>query len=147
MKSDPSKEPLFNITIAGTPTIKDLIGDLNGGTVFSKLDLNQVELAPKSRYITTFGTHLGLIREWTEKHNRALVQLKNAFANAPGRAYFDPSRPTELSVDASPVGLGASVSKQREAAFKDHPTEQTSYFSSSTIQTLRCPSNNRQRRQ
>ncbi len=39
-----------------TPTIKEIIGDLNGAKVFSKLDLNQgynqLELAPESRYIT-----------------------------------------------------------------------------------------------
>lgn len=44
-----------------TPTIKEIVGDLNGATVFSKLDLNQgcnqLELAPKSKYITTFSTH------------------------------------------------------------------------------------------
>ena len=49
-----------------TPTIDDLIHDLNGASVFSKLDLNQgyhqLELAPESRYITTFTTHLGLRR-------------------------------------------------------------------------------------
>jgi hypothetical protein len=49
-----------------TPTIKEIIGDLNGAKVFIKLDLNQgynqLELAPESRYITTFGTHLGLMR-------------------------------------------------------------------------------------
>ena len=49
-----------------TPTVDDLIRDLNGATVFSKLDLNfgyhQLELAPESRYITTFSTHKGLRR-------------------------------------------------------------------------------------
>ncbi|KAK3726803.1 hypothetical protein QZH41_007213 [Actinostola sp. cb2023] len=49
-----------------TPTIKEVINDLNGATVFSKLDLNQgynqLELAPESRYITTFSTHAGLRR-------------------------------------------------------------------------------------
>ena len=43
-----------------------MIGDLNGAKIFSKLDLNQgynqLELAPESRYITTFSTHLGLMR-------------------------------------------------------------------------------------
>jgi hypothetical protein len=49
-----------------TPTIDNLILDLNGATVFSKIDLNpgyhQLELAPESRYITTFSTHRGLRR-------------------------------------------------------------------------------------
>jgi hypothetical protein len=49
-----------------TPTIDDLIHDLNGATVFSKIDLNsryhQLELAPENRYITTFSTHRGLRR-------------------------------------------------------------------------------------
>ena len=49
-----------------SPTLDDLIYDLNGATVFSHLDLrcayHQVELHPESRYITTFSTHLGLRR-------------------------------------------------------------------------------------
>ena len=49
-----------------TPTVDDLIHDLNGATVFSKIDLNsgyhQYELTPDSRYITTFSTHRGLRR-------------------------------------------------------------------------------------
>ena len=49
-----------------TPTIKEIISDLNGAIIFTKLDLNQgynqLELAPESRYITTFSTHVGLRR-------------------------------------------------------------------------------------
>ena len=49
-----------------TPTVKEMIEDLNGARVCSKLDLNQgynqLELAPESRYITTFSTHMGLMR-------------------------------------------------------------------------------------
>ena len=48
------------------PTIDELISDLNESTVFSKLDLSnayhQLELEESSRYITTFSTHLGLMR-------------------------------------------------------------------------------------
>lgn len=48
------------------PTIDDLIADLNGATVFSKLDMtnayHQLELDESCRYITTFATHLGLRR-------------------------------------------------------------------------------------
>ena len=48
------------------PTLDEVIHDLNGATVFSKLDLNQgyhqLELHPESRNITTFSTHKGLFR-------------------------------------------------------------------------------------
>ena len=48
------------------PTIDELINDLNGANVFSKLDLragyHQLELHEDSRYITTFSTHIGLYR-------------------------------------------------------------------------------------
>ena len=48
------------------PTFDDLVSDLNGSTVFSKLDLtnayHQLELDEASRYITTFTTHVGLRR-------------------------------------------------------------------------------------
>ena len=49
-----------------TPTIEELIADLNGATHFSKIDLkagyHQLILHPDSRYITTFSTHCGLFR-------------------------------------------------------------------------------------
>ena len=48
------------------PTIDDLVADLNGATMLTKLDLSsgyhQLELAPESRHITTFSTHVGLRR-------------------------------------------------------------------------------------
>ena len=49
-----------------TPTLDDMILDLNGSKVFSKMDLrngyHQLELCEKSRNITTFTTHVGLRR-------------------------------------------------------------------------------------
>ena len=49
-----------------TPTIDDIINQLNGSSVFSKLDLtagyHQCILDEQSRYITTFTTHIGLRR-------------------------------------------------------------------------------------
>jgi len=48
------------------PTIDELIHDLNGASVFSKLDLssgyNQLVLSDSSRPITTFSTHMGIFR-------------------------------------------------------------------------------------
>ena len=47
-------------------TADDLIHDLNGSTIFCKLDMNsaflQLELDEASRHITTFVTHQGLHR-------------------------------------------------------------------------------------
>uniref|UniRef100_H3A6Z3 Gypsy retrotransposon integrase-like protein 1 n=1 Tax=Latimeria chalumnae TaxID=7897 RepID=H3A6Z3_LATCH len=47
-----------------TTTINEIINDLNGAKVFSKLDLNQGYslLAPESQHITTFSMHVGLRR-------------------------------------------------------------------------------------
>ena len=46
-----------------SPTVDDLIYNLNEATIFTKLDLrqgyHQVPLSPESRYITTFTTHKG----------------------------------------------------------------------------------------
>ena len=48
------------------PTLDDLISDLNGSTVFSKLDLSntyhQLELDEASRQVTTFSAHAGIRR-------------------------------------------------------------------------------------
>ncbi|CAH1255636.1 RTL1 [Branchiostoma lanceolatum] len=48
------------------PTVEDILHDLSGSTVFSKLDLkwgfHQVPLKEESRHITTFVTHRGLYR-------------------------------------------------------------------------------------
>ena len=49
-----------------TPTIEDIVADLNGQTVFSTLDFNsgfhQFVLAEESLYIATFSSHKGLHR-------------------------------------------------------------------------------------
>ena len=46
------------------PTLDDVINDLNGSVVFSKIDLqksyHQLVLSESSRYITMFSTHTGL---------------------------------------------------------------------------------------
>ena len=48
------------------PTIEEVLQDLNGSTVFSRVDLkwgfHQILLAEESRHVTTFVTHRGLYR-------------------------------------------------------------------------------------
>ena len=48
------------------PTIEDVLKDMNGTGMFSKLDLqwgfHQCELSENSRDITTFRTHAGIFR-------------------------------------------------------------------------------------
>ena len=67
-----------------TPTVKEVIGDLNVAKVFSKLDLNQgynqLELATESRYITTLITHLGLGRYTCQ--NFGISSAAEIFQNA-----------------------------------------------------------------
>ena len=49
-----------------TPTIDELVSDLQGATVFNKIDMrsgyHQLVLRPDCRYITTLSTHMGLYR-------------------------------------------------------------------------------------
>ena len=56
------------------PTIDDVLSDLNGCKVFSKIDLNQgyhqIPLHPGSRTLTTFSTHVGLF--WYKRLNFGL---------------------------------------------------------------------------
>ena len=67
-----------------TPTMDDVIHELNGATVFSKLDLtagyHQLELHPASRYITTFTTHQGLRRY--KRLNFGISSAAEVFQNA-----------------------------------------------------------------
>ena len=62
----PKKDGSIRLCINICEPLDELIHDLNGATVFSKLDLSsgyhQLELHPSSRYITTFRTHNGLYR-------------------------------------------------------------------------------------
>ncbi|CAH1233137.1 RTL1 [Branchiostoma lanceolatum] len=48
------------------PTVEEVLHDLNGSTVFSRLDLkwgfNQILLREEDRHVTTFSTHKGLFR-------------------------------------------------------------------------------------
>ena len=73
-----------------------------------------------SRFILDYATKTEPLRKlthkdqpwcWTEEHDNAVSQLKEALVSAPVTTYFDPEKKTEISVDASPVGLAAILSQ------------------------------------
>ena len=55
-----------SLPLHATVAVDEVLAELNGATMFSKIDLkwgyHQIELDPDSRDITTFATHMGLYR-------------------------------------------------------------------------------------
>ena len=49
--------------------------------------------------------------DWTSMHQEAFETLKRLLTSDTVMGYFDPSKNTELHVDASPVGLGAILTQ------------------------------------
>ena len=73
-----------------------------------------------SRFIPDYATKTEPLRKlshkdqpwcWTEEHDHAASQLKEALVSAPVTAYFDSEKDEEISADASPVGLAAILSQ------------------------------------
>jgi len=50
----------------------------------------------------------GAVWKWTNKEETAFIKLKESITGD-STAYFDPTWTTELTVDASPVGLGCML--------------------------------------
>ena len=69
---------------------------------------------------------------WTAEHDRAVSQLKEALVTAPVTVSFDPEKDTEISVDASPVGLAAILSQVDPKTVEHHVVTYTSRSVSAT---------------
>jgi hypothetical protein len=50
--------------------------------------------------------------QWQAEQENALKKLQHELTNDPVMAYFDPSKPTTVIVDASPSGLGALLTQE-----------------------------------
>ena len=50
--------------------------------------------------------------QWGSDQQKAFDEVKNRLSEKATAAYFDPTKETELTVDASPVGLGAVLAQQ-----------------------------------
>ena len=60
--------------------------------------------------------------EWEDKHEQSFQCLKNLLCAAPLLAYADFTKPFELHIDASTVGLGAVLYQVIDGARKSLPT-------------------------
>jgi hypothetical protein len=50
--------------------------------------------------------------QWLQRHQRSFDKIKEMLTSDAKMAYFDPSKDTELTTDASPVGLSAILSQK-----------------------------------
>ena len=57
-------------------------------------------------------THQNAKWQWQAEQENALKKLQHELTNDPVMAYFDPSKPTTVIVDASPSGLGALLTQE-----------------------------------
>ena len=92
--------------------IKNMRPPSNASEVKSLLGMAQYV----SRFITNYAaitaplralTHQNSKWKWQEAEENALRKLQNKLTSDRVMAYFDPTKPTEVLVDASPAGVGA----------------------------------------
>ena len=103
---DPKKvEEVVNLSTPSTASeVRSLLGMTNYYLRFTPDYATRTEPLDKL-------THMDQPWCWTTEHDHAVSQLKETLANAPVTAYFDPEKESEISVDASPVGLAAILSQ------------------------------------
>lgn len=98
-----------------TPTIHDLIHDLNGAKYFSKLDLragyHQIELDEQSRYITSFSTDSGLYRY--KRLIFGICSASESFQNIISQVFADIEGVKNISDDIIVFGDTAEIHDQR----------------------------------
>ena len=57
-------------------------------------------------------THKGTKFKWDSEHDNAYQKIRHTLTNSPVMSYFDIHKGTELSVDASPVGVSAILAQR-----------------------------------
>ena len=80
-----------------------------------------------SKYIQNYATITAPLREllknnarfeWSDTHQNAFMTLNNALSAAPVMGYFDMSKHTTVTVDASPVGISAILAQGLNSDYK-----------------------------
>ena len=83
---------------------------------------NYSALTHKLRQLTKKHVHWS----WTEKHNRALSNLKAALTQTKPLAFFDHKKPTEIYTDGSPIGISAVLTQDGQVIqFASRPLTST----------------------
>ena len=108
-----------------SPKVNDLVHNLNGATLFKKLDLRQgyqqVPLSPESRYITTFTTHKGL--RWFTRLNFGTNSASVMFQNIISEQIRDIPGTINISDDVIVLGqTQAEHDKAHQAVFERFST-------------------------
>ncbi|KAK3092457.1 hypothetical protein FSP39_003031 [Pinctada imbricata] len=110
-----------------TPTVDEIIHDLNGSKFFSKLDMNsgyhQLELDESSRYITTFTTHVGLRRY--KRLNFGISSAAEIFQSTVSEALQGISGVKNMSDDIIVYGETEEEHDERLKAVLDRLREQS----------------------
>ena len=128
------KVEFFGYTFSGdgiTPDLKKIEDIINLQTPTSASEVRSLLGMTNycSRFIPDYATKTELLRkhthkdqpwEWTPRQDSAVNELKDALVRAPVTAYFDPVKDTELSVDASPVGLAAILLQKGQETGTSH---------------------------
>jgi len=108
----------------GTRPDPKRVEDLNNATVPTNIQEVRSLLGManySAKYIPNFATITSPLRELTKKnayfqwetaHQKAFNKLKAALTTAPVMSYFDKSKDTILTVDASPVGVSGILAQQ-----------------------------------
>ena len=107
------------------PTTDELIQDLNGAVIFSKIDLkagyHQLELDPASRYVTTFTTHKGLFRY--KRLNFGICSASEIFQHAVHQVIHDVKGAKNISDDIICFGRGPNAQADHDRVVKETLTK------------------------
>lgn len=107
ISADPAKVSAIK-NVSPPHSVKDVRSFLGMATYCAKFIPNFSDLSEPLRQLTTKNAHF----RWTRQEHSAFDNIKSALTSDTVMAYFDPTKQTELTTDASPWGLSAILSQK-----------------------------------
>ena len=105
----PDPEKVRALHEASEPTnVGEVLSFLGLATYCARFINNYTTLNAPLRELTRRDTPW----EWTDRHQKAFQDVKDALSETATTAYFNSNKETTLQVDASPVGLGAVLTQE-----------------------------------